>query len=313
MISGFMVVKDVLKTGYPFIEAIASALPLCDEFIIFEGYSNDGTYEVVRRISELNKKVRVFRQEWPQERRITVLADVTNLARAKCSYDYIFSIQANEIVHENSVKFIKALPEICPEVQTFSLPFLQLMNNYKFAEEYRLRLSKNLPSIVAIGDAWSLGSSRNFVRAKALRGLKTPRKLFRYISRGIQWTYANSCGNLLSRAIYLPRPIFRYWSLFPRNFIEKCLQHREMFGLSNFNEVITTLKERIDDNDSDPQSFWKVAVGLFRKGPLGLKYPEGLGEINNQDHPRIMQDLISCSELKSYYVRQELFDLIPGL
>ena len=43
MISGFMIVKDVLRQGYPFVEAIASALPICDEFLISDGYSTDGT------------------------------------------------------------------------------------------------------------------------------------------------------------------------------------------------------------------------------------------------------------------------------
>ena len=65
MISGFTIVKDVLRQGYPFVEAIASALPICDEFLISEGYSTDGTYEVIQRIVSLNKKVKVFRQHWP--------------------------------------------------------------------------------------------------------------------------------------------------------------------------------------------------------------------------------------------------------
>jgi hypothetical protein len=172
-----MIVKDVLTPGDPFVEAIASALPFCDEFLISEGYSTDGTYEVIKKISEVNKKVKIFRQNWPLERRISILGNVTNSIRARCRYDYIFSLQANEIIHEDSVNFIKALPEMCPEVQTFSLPFMHLMWNYKFSEEFRLRFSRNLPSIVATGDAWALGTSRDFVRSESLRCLRNPRKL----------------------------------------------------------------------------------------------------------------------------------------
>jgi len=305
-----MIVKDALKPGYPFVEAIASALPFCDEFLISEGYSTDGTYEVIKKISEVNKKVKIFRQNWPLESRISILGNVTNSIRARCRYDYIFSLQANEIIHEDSVNFIKALPEMCPEVQTFSLPFMHLMWNYKFSEEFRLRFSRNLPSIVATGDAWALGTSRDFVRSESLRCLKNPRKLFRYIGRGIQWTYANACGNPLSRAIYLPKPIFRYWSLFPRDYIEKCLKHREMFDLNGFTEIINMLEDHVND---DPSSFWKIASNLFRKGVLGFKYPEGFGIIDRKDHPRIMQGLISDSTAKNYYVREELFDLIKKL
>ena len=81
MISGFMIVKDVIEQGYPFVEAIASALPICDEFLVSDGYSTDGTYEVIKKISNLNPKVKVYRCKWPDKKDITVLADVTNEVR----------------------------------------------------------------------------------------------------------------------------------------------------------------------------------------------------------------------------------------
>jgi hypothetical protein len=305
MISGFLIAKDVLKPGYPFVEAIAAALPICDEFLISDGFSTDGTYEIIEKIAELNNKVKVFRQEWPKEKSLKVLGDVTNWLRAKCKYDYIFSIQANEVVHEDSVKFIKALPEMCPETQTFSFPFIHFMRNYKFSEEFRLRFSKNLPGIIAAGDAWSLGTSKKFVRSEALHDLKHPRELYRNLGRGIQWTYANTCQNPLSRAIYLPKPIFRYWALFPINYIEKCLKHKEMFNVQNFNAIIEELQNRVDDPE-----FWKIATEKFKEGPLSFKYPEELGQTTTKEHPKIMQNLISNSNSKTYFVREELFNLI---
>lgn len=308
MISGFIIVKDVLKPGYPFAEAIASALPICDEFLISEGYSTDGTYDVIKRISELNPKVKVFRQEWPKEKSLTVLGDVTNWIREKCSGDYLFSIQANEIVHEQSVKFIKALPEMCSGTQTFSFPFIHFMRNYKFGQEFRLRFSKNLPSIIAAGDAWTLGTSKEFVRSEVLRNLKHPRMLFRYVSRGVQWTYANTGENPISRAIYLPNPIFRYWALFPQDYVEKCLKHREMFNLPNFTKAINALQNQVDHPD-----FWETALEMFKDGPLAFKYPGDLGKTSVKDHPKIMQGLISDPKATSYHVREELFELIPKL
>jgi len=310
MISGFMIVKNVLEPGYPFVEAIASALPVCDEFLVADGYSTDGTYEVISKISELNKKVKIFRQEWPKTQQFTVLADATNWVRAKCVGDYIFSLQANEVVHEQAQRFIKALPEMCPQVETFSLPFFHLARTLKFSEQFRLRFSKNLPSIVASGDAWTLGVSKKFVRSEAARSARNPRKLMHYVGAGIQWTYANSCGNPLSRAIYLPRPVFRYWALFPRDYIEKCKKHEEMFNLSDFSERIKALEDRVDD---DPVTFWKLAAKSFQNNVLYFQYPEGLGEVEIDEHPRIMGPLLSDSKAKKYYVREELFDKIKEL
>jgi glycosyltransferase involved in cell wall biosynthesis len=51
-----MIVKDVLSQEYPFVEAIAQALPICDEFLISDGYSTDGTYEVLAEISTSNPR-----------------------------------------------------------------------------------------------------------------------------------------------------------------------------------------------------------------------------------------------------------------
>ena len=305
-----MIVKDVLKPGYPFVEAIASVLPICDEFLLSDGYSTDGTFEVVQKLAELNRKIKVHRQKWPEKKNINVIGDVTNVIRHKCKYNYIFSVQANEIIHEDSLRFIEALPEMCPDAQAFSFPYVHLYRTYKFSEEFRLRFARNLPSIVATGDAWTLGPSKDFIVSEIFRSLRKPKKFFRYVARGIEWTYANSCGNILSRAVYLPKPVFRYWSLFPRNCLEKSVRHAEMFNIPEFNETIKTLRDHLDD---DPSAFWKIAVEMARQGPLGYKYPEALGVVKIEDHPMVMQGLISDSDAKSYSVREEILDSIRGL
>jgi hypothetical protein len=308
MISGFMIVKDVLKQGYPFVEAVASALQICDEFLISEGYSTDGTFEIAQRMTELNRKIKVFRQEWPSARKYNILAEVTNAVRRKCRFEYILSIQANEIIHENSSHFIRELPQMFPKVSTFSFPFWHFLSNHKFYEDFRLRFSKNQPHIVATGDAWSLGLSKAFVTSEALRNLKNPRKLFRFIGRGIDWTYANVGVNPLSRAIYLPKPVFRYWSLFPRDYLEKSLRHAEMFNLKEHYGLINKLKNLADDHTQ----FWKRASEIARAG-FDLNYPESIGIIEKRNHPKLMQDLLSGSPSNSYYIREDTMNSIRGL
>lgn len=303
-----MVLKNVLKTGYPFVESIAASLPVCDEFLISEGYSTDGTFEVVEKISQLNKKVKVFRQEWPVTKKYSVIAEVTNTIRAKCSYDHIFSIQANEILHEKNIEFIRALPEICPQVNAFSLPFVHLVKDYRFFEDFRLRFSKNMKNIVAIGDAWTLGSSKSFIQSQTRKGVRHPRMMLQYIYKGIEWTYTNSGVSPLSRAIYLPKPIYRYWSLFPIDYLEKCEKHVEMFGLRELQKDIEALRNYVDD----PTTFWKKAAEIRRK-ELGFHYPDALGITSIEDHPKIVRDLVGDSKLKSYSVRSEILDSIKDL
>jgi hypothetical protein len=311
MISGFMIAKDVLEQGYPFVEAIASALPICDEFLISDGYSTDGTYEVLERISSLNPKVKVHRFKWPDRKDFTVLVDVTNEVRRKCRFQYIFSIQANEIIHEQSVPFIRALPNMLPHVNTFSFPYIQLLNKYKFTEEFRLRFSKNLPEIVATMDAWTLATSRAFVRAKWLRSLAHPRILRSYFNNGIWYSYSNSCYDRLSRAIYLPKPIFRYWSLFPKYFLEKYHRHTKLFRLPEFTKSFEILRSHVDD----PEAFWKLGSDVLRQSWFKekLQYPEGYASVDRKDHPAIIQEFISNPHANQYYVREEMFELLRKL
>lgn len=258
MISGFMVVKNVLKQGYPFVEAISSALPICDEFLISDGYSEDGTYDIIQRIARINPKIKVFQFSWPNKKNSTVLSDITNMARARCRYDYIFYLQANEIIHEQSAAYIKAIPRIFPQVDTFSFPFIQLLDKYKIAENFRLRLAKNYPSIIAKGDAWTLGTSATFNRNKILRSLIRPRRFYYYLTKGVEFTHANPCTDYLSRAMYIPNPIFRYWALFPKNFLEKCRVHSELFRMAKFDKSFAEIEKHIN-----AQSVLAFSWGVF--------------------------------------------------
>jgi glycosyltransferase involved in cell wall biosynthesis len=308
MISGFMIVKDVLKQGYPFVEAIASALPICDEFLISDGYSIDGTYEVVEKIAALNPKVKVYREHWPIRKDVTILADVTNNLRRRCGFDYILSLQANEVIHEQSIPFIKALPEMFPSVDTFSFPFIQFLNKYKFAEGFRLRFSKNYPGIVAKGDAWTLGSSKDFIRTKIMRGFAHPRRLYYYLTKGVEFVHANPCFDYRSRAVYLPNPIFRYWALFPQNFLKKCQRHGELFPLDKFHKSYDELKANV----GSPDVFWKLGSG-FLEFSKNEHYPEAFSYIERERHPAIIQEFISNPQAKEYYVREELFESVKKL
>jgi glycosyltransferase involved in cell wall biosynthesis len=308
MISGFMIVKDVLKQGYPFVEAIVSALPICDEFLVSDGYSTDGTYEFMEKIALANPKVKVYREQWPNRKDVTILSEVTNSLRAKCRHEYILSLQANEVIHEQSAPLIKALPQMFPSVDTFSFPFIQFLNQYKFAEGFRLRFSKNHPGIVAKGDAWTLGASAQFTRQKIFRSLAHPRRFYYYLTKGVEFVHANPCFDYLSRAIYLPNPIFRYWALFPKNFLDKCQRHCEIFQIAKFHKSYNELKAKVNN----PDLFWKLG-SEFLEFAEGERYPEEFSSIDKKNHPSIIKEFISNSEAKEYYVREELFELIRKL
>jgi glycosyltransferase involved in cell wall biosynthesis len=315
-ISGFMVVKDALKQGYPFVEAVASALPVCDELLVSDGYSTDGTFETLQKIASLNKKVKVFRNEW-SNRGLTIIADVSNDLRKKCTSTNLFYIQAPEIVHEDDLKMLKALPELFPETETFCLPYTSVISNFKIQEEFRLRLVRNLDRINLTGDAWAFSVSRKFIRSEAMSKLKRPKKLLSYVGRGIEWTYAGSLNNKKSRAVYLPKPVFRYPVLFKENFIERCKGHAWHLNMPDYYNLVSEVQKE------EGESFYEKAAQLHRGGPLlgfkinyggsGIEYSAELSRVKTEEHPRIMREFITKgATIPRYYVRDSVLNEIAN-
>lgn len=104
-VSGFTIVRDAVKFDYPVREAIESILPVCDEFIVNVGASDDGTLELVAAIKD--PRIKIFKRTWDMGQGKTVLSQETNWAFAQCRGDWAFYIQADEIVHERDLNTLK--------------------------------------------------------------------------------------------------------------------------------------------------------------------------------------------------------------
>ena len=61
-ISGFTIVRNAIKYNYPVVESIRSILPICDEFIVNVGESEDETLDLVQAIG--SETVRIIGNEW---------------------------------------------------------------------------------------------------------------------------------------------------------------------------------------------------------------------------------------------------------
>lgn len=99
-LSGFTIVRDGVRCGYPFVESIRSALPLVDEVIVGVGDCDDGTWEAVLAIGD--PKIAPFRSVWNPELRVggEELSRQTNLALGRCTGAWAIYLQADEVLHE---------------------------------------------------------------------------------------------------------------------------------------------------------------------------------------------------------------------
>ena len=99
-VSGFSICRNAVKFDYPVVEAIRSALPIVDEFVVNVGRSDDGTLDLIRSIG--SDKIRIVETVWDDSMKKDGLlfSHETNKALARCSGDWALYLQADEVLHE---------------------------------------------------------------------------------------------------------------------------------------------------------------------------------------------------------------------
>lgn len=110
-VSGFTFLKNASLLGYPFIESIHSVLPICDEFVVAVGESDDDTLEQVRAIKD--DKLRILETQWNEKMqdRGYVYAQQKMIANFNCNGDWAFYLEADEVLHEDDLPTIRASME----------------------------------------------------------------------------------------------------------------------------------------------------------------------------------------------------------
>jgi len=102
-ISGFSFVRNGDKLYYPIAESIKSILPIVDEFIIAvgEGDKDDKTREIISNLND--KKIKIIDTIWDNKycHKGAINSIQTDIAKKECSGDWLFYVQADEVVHED--------------------------------------------------------------------------------------------------------------------------------------------------------------------------------------------------------------------
>ncbi|MDX2189669.1 MAG: glycosyltransferase family 2 protein [Bacteroidota bacterium] len=114
-VTGFTFIRNAITFDYPVVEAITSILPVCDEFIVSVGNSDDDTRGLIERIN--SSKIKIIDSIWDDSLREggKVLALETDKVFDQITKetDWCFYIQADEVVHE------KYHPEILDKMNLY--------------------------------------------------------------------------------------------------------------------------------------------------------------------------------------------------
>lgn len=146
-ISGFSYIRNGFKYQYPFLEAIQSIIAICDEFVIAVGDSTDGTREAIKALS--NPKIKIIDTIWDEQMRQggKIFAQQANIALDACTSDWLFHIQADEIVHEKDLPTIQQSIQRVdgnPRVDGLLFDFLNFYGSYNYLNGTRYQHKKEI-------------------------------------------------------------------------------------------------------------------------------------------------------------------------
>lgn len=112
MISGYVCVRNMFDLDYCADLAVKSLLPVCDEVLISDGQSTDGTYEFFRNWARTEPKIRLVTYPWPNPHRdITWWTTWLNSAREQLAHPWQLQLDADEVLDPVSYPAIKALAD----------------------------------------------------------------------------------------------------------------------------------------------------------------------------------------------------------
>jgi glycosyltransferase involved in cell wall biosynthesis len=153
-ISGYTTVHNCISQKYPFVSSISSMLAFCDEVIVVDGGSSDGTWEKLQQLSESHENL-VLHQEkrdWKHPRHAVLDGAQKALARSICASDFCWQQDSDEIVHEDDYKKIKLLVKNFPkQPDLIALPVIEYWGGPDKVRmdinPWKWRLSRNKPNI----------------------------------------------------------------------------------------------------------------------------------------------------------------------
>jgi hypothetical protein len=110
-LSGYTTTFNCKKNEYPFISSIKSMASFCDEVIVLDGGSDDGTYEDLLELSKLDNKIKVHQciKDWKNESKAEFDGFQKARARDLTTKDFCWQFDVDELVTPRSGQKVQEL------------------------------------------------------------------------------------------------------------------------------------------------------------------------------------------------------------
>ena len=204
-VAGFSFIRNAVVNDYPIVEAINSILPICDEFVVAVGNSDDQTLQLIKNIN--SPKIKIIETQWDDTQKLggRVFALETDKAYQAISkdVDWCFYIQGDECVHEKYLDTIqKAMYDYLDhqKVEGLLFKYKHFYGSYDYYAHSRrwyrheIRVVRNLPDIASYRDAQGFRKAGKKLKVKAIDAeiyhygwVKPPKGLTRKLYNS--WTF----------------------------------------------------------------------------------------------------------------------------
>ena len=153
-ISGYTTTKDCINQNYPFEASIRSMLGFCEQVVVVDGGSTDGTVEKLEEMAQEDDRIIVHVQErdWDSKRFAVFDGLQKALGRALCTGEFCWQQDSDEVVHEKDYDKVKQLVKKLPKtMDLIALPVLEFWGKKGKVRidvnPWKWRLSRNRPYI----------------------------------------------------------------------------------------------------------------------------------------------------------------------
>lgn len=153
-VSGYTTVRNCISQAYPWEDTINSMLGFCDEVIVLDGGSTDGTWERLLELASSNEKIvaKQLVRDWESKRFAVFDGAQKAEARKLCTKEFCWQMDSDEVLPEKDWPKVKAICQnLHPVVDLVCLPVVEYWGSKEKVRlditPWKWRLSRNRPHI----------------------------------------------------------------------------------------------------------------------------------------------------------------------
>lgn len=156
-LSIYTFVRNGLYLDFHLVEMLKHHIPLADEIIVNEGYSDDGTYEAIK---DINPKIQVFRSHWDRSEPQKWYEKFKNECRERCTGDWCILLDCDEFIPEWEFPVIRETLANTEKI-IYPMEYINFYGNYRvFNAEpdkfgwpaLKYTIHRNIPEMIVWGD-----------------------------------------------------------------------------------------------------------------------------------------------------------------